>query len=480
MELTKGGVWNDSATNQVLHLTVAGEDYITMSVPVKRSGTTIWYFNLIVPRESISGDVEAVLRNTSKLMRATLATARDDRSTAFESSLFAVSSIVLVSVGITAIIVHIMVGPLRMLESEMTAVSHMQLESSSRKTDSRLTEIHRMQLAFGVMVQNLIAYREYMPQSVLVRDDDGIRDDEFTGILTEDSIAKQTSSSLEVVSRHCDSTVMEPVCPTGDMELRKRMVTFVAFNIRDFHKTLDAKGLVDIQRYHGEVIQHLIACVAERKGMSEVFSGDRLVASFNASLSVPTHRVTACTTVRGYIRTLAISQATQSAQVTCGVACGETYVGNMGCSGMKRFSLISRVFQWCQGIERIAKEVLETGCLLDESIHESAGVHYECPVVCFAEYPRLRHSKQLLYHLGEETQAVITQEWMYQVEQVSKTSLYANWNSVASSLMKEQWGTAALLLKVVPDATLNEMKQFIDAEVCIENECVEFHVLKYF
>eukprot|EP01059_Diplonema_ambulator_P030483 TRINITY_DN5233_c0_g2_i1.p1 TRINITY_DN5233_c0_g2~~TRINITY_DN5233_c0_g2_i1.p1 ORF type:complete len:864 (+),score=180.22 TRINITY_DN5233_c0_g2_i1:45-2636(+) len=469
-------------------LVVGGERYFAM---IERLAfhEIVWYVSLIVPRVSIMGEIDQVISNIETQFDESNSRVDADSKRAFAVALSAVCGVVLGAILLCTVATTKIISPLLALEKEMTAVANMRLEEVNDSRDpSRLAEIGSMQEAFRIMVLNLVEYRNFMPQSVLCETSDGNDetekhdasgimnisgrtsnvDETSTALSGSMSMSMSMSMSTSMVKPEKENTIVNAL--KQHLDLKKKNVTFVVFNVCDFHTTTRTMSSGDCQVYHSEIIQQLLVAISTFKGMPETFSGDRLLATYNALLQLSTHRNAACSSVCYLFTNLRRVVITQATAMTAGITCGEARVGNMGCQGMKKYTLLSENLTWCYALERFTRCQLSKGCIIDESVQSEAELTHECCLVGGVIFPKLHPSRTLFVYKLESTKTVKEEEWMYQVEDARANSAFVAWNTTIKFALKRDWEAARESLATVPPVQLEDLKNVVDIREWIRRE----------
>eukprot|EP01061_Rhynchopus_euleeides_P043711 TRINITY_DN7636_c0_g1_i4.p1 TRINITY_DN7636_c0_g1~~TRINITY_DN7636_c0_g1_i4.p1 ORF type:complete len:360 (+),score=138.79 TRINITY_DN7636_c0_g1_i4:149-1081(+) len=240
----------------------------------------------------------------------------------------------------------------------MANVAIMNLEAVDLERDpSRLSEVSVMQQSFRLMVRNLMEYRNYMPQSVLVevdtRDtdtDNGLPPQSSTTDLSVTpsaaSLPSKSGSPPDIPVQWCDAS--QP----GDV-MKRRHMSLVYFNVCGWHDTIAVLRDAEVMDLQARVISALHISLGT-KDVCDIVSGDRLMGTFNAFAPLNSHKrhcLTAALLGKKRVEGLPAVSGTQLC-VSAAAASGEARVAHMGCQGLKKVTITSAVVPWVVALER--------------------------------------------------------------------------------------------------------------------------------
>ena len=340
---------------------------------------------------------------------------------------------------IAVVFTRYITSPLLKLGSEMASVAVMDLEAvDTGRAVSQLSEVGMMQRSFVTMVANLVEYRNYMPQSVLVNDSDKEE------VSETDSTQDMKSQSGLSNSRASPSTVVTMQNQKALLRvegMKKKKVSLAHMNVVSWHPFIKKHKDAEVLSAHAGVIERILTAVQHNKGVCDTFAGDKMLATFNAFVPKSSHSVSCvkaaheAATALGDVHT-----------ISYGCTTGEARVGNMGCNGMKKVSILSQSMSWVVVLERWNKKEKLPG-VIDRNVSREA----EGQVV-------LRCAGAVLYEkFSENAQTVFAvkglcssenEEWMYQLESASNNP-HALWNEVFEHIIKQDFEKASSLLDSV-------------------------------
>ena len=387
---------------------------IVMSKPIVASGLKLMMF-VTLPYSDVMGEAD-----DASLIALLLAVC------------ISVAGAVLVFGGVTFIL-----HPLKSLADGMLDVAEMRLEGHELERSYVITEVSGMSHSFAQMVRNLIEYRQYLPQSVLCLEEDSEADEEENAKVTTRSSSRVTStaSSFLCTDRSKQHLVLKPKTAT---------ITMVVFNLQRFHKMCNTATSQHIVTVHAEYMQRIADDTKYFKGLIDEFRGDHVQVSFNAIITCETHKTKAVRMCQKQIKMyeeygagdmdrLQINVAIESFRALC---------GNMGCHGIKKYSMIGQGMRILYAMERWGRKwavpmITETSVV--EEVRSSFA-HRLLSRVEAGEWCRA---------LSEITGEVTSEEgeWMYQIENREMSCPYTPYNKALDFLYNGQNSEAATILK---------------------------------
>eukprot|EP01062_Namystynia_karyoxenos_P049383 TRINITY_DN3781_c0_g2_i2.p1 TRINITY_DN3781_c0_g2~~TRINITY_DN3781_c0_g2_i2.p1 ORF type:complete len:1012 (+),score=246.06 TRINITY_DN3781_c0_g2_i2:98-3037(+) len=375
---------------------------------------------------------------------------------------------------VSVIFVVAIVQPLNMLGSEMDEVACMRLDGVTEKLSS-LSEVARCQIAFLAMVRALRKYRDYMPLSLLQDDDEEEEEEEAP---TEAKSAESLKDSRQGTAP--DGQNEEPrrssaeksaagTRQSGGTEatrrkknaaektskgIGKKQASVVMIGVKGFHDALRGSD-ADIVSTHTDLFFTIVEAVGETKAVPDTFNGDRIMVSFGAVKAAPGHRV-GCGTLSDNIRQKLDRSSwwkvsgVPVASVVIGTATGEVRCGNVGCSGMMRFTLFGKALSWGWALQRFAQSLTDQGgthIFCDHWLAAELTHSFQLRTVALVKFPK-RFDDTIVLSQMMAKREVSEDEWMYQLEEGAKADPYTAWNDAVTSAKNEK---------------LDEVKQHVEA-----------------
>ena len=238
-----------------------------------------------------------------------------------------------------------------------------------------------LQNALRQVLENLRTYKPYLPRSCLPSMDDNTT--YVTGSrqsLYSHRFSNVTSDSLDsnphrlslgkknVAHQMAFSALSVPGSPTGrDTRLsvvnfaampsktkyarigEHRTLTLLTTNMDNTCALLAAMSEDEVEIFFSDFIETALHCFQSGRGLIDIFLGDRLYVSFNASRPCTKHSATAIT--------CAISFASAYPQSHAAIVTGKSRCGDVGSSDMKRFTVLGMLPVCLFGLERVGRKL---------------------------------------------------------------------------------------------------------------------------
>ena len=200
-----------------------------------------------------------------------------------------------------------------------------------------------MTAALWRLEKNLRMYKAYLPKTCLPFEDEVERT--CAGSSEHDDLTETADTSTE--SSHCILETMPVSQPLG---LSSVKTTLLTLNVKDTLHLLE-KDSATYSSFFTTLLLKTLQATETRRGMVDVFIGDRIHCSFNASKQCATHATSAL-----HAASLLLKGASSFCEkVNAGVATGKVLRGDMGCEVMRRFSMVGELVRDVNGLERVGR-----------------------------------------------------------------------------------------------------------------------------
>ena len=430
-----------------------GTEFWTVATTIQHR-TITFFANLLVPRASVMDTIDASTNAIRAKVASDLSSADAQKEDAVIVMVVVTVIAITVLLAIAVVFTRYITSPLLKLGSEMASVAVMDLEAvDTGRAVSQLSEVGMMQRSFVTMVANLVEYRNYMPQSVLVNDSD-----------KEASVTEESSTMKSQKSGKSPSGTSQSQSSVAAMQnqkallrvegMKKKKVSLGHMNVVSWHAFCKKHKDAEVLSAHGGIVEQIMSAVQHNKGVCDTFAGDKMLATFNAFVPKPSHSVACVKAAHEVATTLGDVH-----KISYGCTTGEARVGNMGCNGMKKMSILSQSMSWVVVLERWNKQWNLPG-IVDQNISREA----EGQVV-------LRCAGAMLYDkLSEKVQTVFTvrglcssenEEWMYQLESAANNP-HVLWNEVFEHIIKQDFEKASSLLDTVAQDQRTQYEELAD------------------
>eukprot|EP01064_Diplonema_japonicum_P039042 TRINITY_DN968_c0_g1_i1.p1 TRINITY_DN968_c0_g1~~TRINITY_DN968_c0_g1_i1.p1 ORF type:complete len:822 (+),score=104.17 TRINITY_DN968_c0_g1_i1:28-2466(+) len=340
--------------------------------------------------------------------------------------------------------VEFLLRPLQGLATDMNEVAWMRLDAVYlEKNLSAIYEIAWMQKSFKLMVRNLMEYKEYLPQTVLLDEND-----EETPSPSPDTVQPFDNEKATKSSSSKSLGMFRPV-----QGLMKRNVTLMAVNVKRFNVLSLASGFAEaFETYLGVIVE----TTSVYDGIIDRFNGDKVFSHFNVARTSVRHRVNSVKCA-GRVRT-SLKETCSFRDVNFGISGGEALCGDVGCKTLRKHCVIGFPATVVAVIERL-------GCKHDISIAccgEVAGDTFKVFEHRAAAIIKLNHHRPVVAYEIAGRAPTDDEQWLYEQQTGDRTSpAHAAYNT-AFILMWEgrhREALAALSNSHVPDKDLSLRKQ---------------------
>ena len=407
-------------------------------------------------------------------------------------------SISLGSAVVVFLFVRVLLQPLDLLADDMGDVVLMKLQTHGPpRRLSSISEVAGIQIAFHTMALSLSEYRQYLPQSVLCNLTD-IAEPEETTLEPEPERAdpltppRSSSSSPKAVSSEFPTDGTSGSQSSGELTpsrggdlplmsatLRAKCVSLVIVNLHNFNglaRSLTSRALAGV---YSKYLEPIVSTARTFRGIVDEYSGDHVYITFNTTLESSMHRnkaVECCLALLELFSKKTFKELSQSSdeptrqkkrlRTNLVAGSGRALCGNMGCSGLKRYSVIGSCASYLRVLERWGAH-WGAGIVVDGAIGDDLGIatSFErkklCRVTLREEDTRVRS----LYEIVKPFRGVKAQEWMYQLERVAEEAKYRQYNNAVDLLYEAKFDDAFEALETcdLPHFVSEELHRWITA-----------------
>ena len=305
---------------------------------------------------------------------------------------------------------------------------------------AELLEEHEHELPEGMTValraleKNLRSYKAYLPLTCLLVDEDSEVEcsEDVSTEGTEQDCVEQTASYL---SSSTNGSLPAAIARHVALVLSSVEATLLTVNIKDTLRLVEQDS-AHFSSFFTTLLLKTLKATETRRGMVDVFVGDRVHCSFNTSRQCATHATSALHTATILLRGLKLSQ------VNIGVATGKVLRGDMGCEVMRRFSMVGTLVRDVHGMER-AGRILGCDVLCNRMCFSEAECEHEMRLIpCKVEVSATSDTPEVVAELLLNTpvSALPVKEWMYQIGK----SAWENYNMTVRKYLKGDVSAAAV------------------------------------
>ena len=264
-----------------------------------------------------------------------------------------------------------------------------------------------MTAALWRLEKNLRMYKAYLPKTCLPFQDEVDKvDSESNGGEHDGDLTETADTSTE--SSHSRNENL-PVClPLG---LSSVKATLLTLNVKDTLHLLE-KDSATYSSFFTTLLLKTLQATETRRGMVDVFIGDRIHCSFNASKQCATHATSAL-----HAASLLLKGASSFCEkVNAGVATGKVLRGDMGCEVMRRFSMVGELVRDVNGLERVGR-MLGCDVVCNRMCFSDAECEHQLRLLpCKVEVASGCEAQVVAEVIAkQEDTAVSVDEWMYMI-----------------------------------------------------------------
>ena len=300
---------------------------------------------------------------------------------------------------------------------------------------AELLEEHEHELPEGMTVAlraleaNLRSYKAYLPQTCLLvgeaAEDQQSEELAHFANAPDLSDSSRTSGSIPSLCTRHVALVLSSV-----------KATLLTVNIKDTLRLVEQDS-AHFSSFFTTLLLKTLKATESYRGMVDVFVGDRVHCSFNTSRQCANHATSALHTATMLFRGL------KPSQVNIGVATGKVLRGDMGCTVMRRFSMVGTLVRDVHGMER-AGRILGCDVLCNRMCFSDAECEHEMRLIpCKVEVSATSDTPEVVAELLPDTapSREATGEWMYQIE---KNKKWENYNTTVRKYLKGDVSAAAV------------------------------------
>eukprot|EP01004_Peranema_trichophorum_P003570 NODE_2551_length_1553_cov_20.026573_g2197_i0.p1 GENE.NODE_2551_length_1553_cov_20.026573_g2197_i0~~NODE_2551_length_1553_cov_20.026573_g2197_i0.p1 ORF type:complete len:491 (+),score=68.99 NODE_2551_length_1553_cov_20.026573_g2197_i0:135-1475(+) len=347
----------------------------------------------------------------------------DNRIDKGKLTTYLVAASLLLFVSAVAFMVNFVITkPMFDLMDAMADVANMRIEDAY-VNPSALYEIQSMTIMFCRMSKNLMEYRSYMPQSILKKEFTS-NEDESTEIITNDSKLHSQDDNRSRTKKRLESISFK--------ELHVIRTSIVMVNISGFHHIV-AQNHTFAEKFHSTLLDYMLNVVHQTRGLAEPFFGDHLMVSYNTLSKSGIHHQCACRASIKFKQCIQIASKQLldmdiQPSMTIGISSGQVHIGTMGCSGMKRFSIIGPCVNLAYMLERLCC-LYEASVCVDQVVQGQTSTQFYFKIVDRVLYNKYSENPMFIYQLVSEKNQDTQDEWMYEVNDAEAGDPHKKYNS---------------------------------------------------
>eukprot|EP01065_Artemidia_motanka_P028414 TRINITY_DN3373_c0_g1_i1.p1 TRINITY_DN3373_c0_g1~~TRINITY_DN3373_c0_g1_i1.p1 ORF type:complete len:599 (+),score=185.37 TRINITY_DN3373_c0_g1_i1:438-2234(+) len=229
-------------------------------------------------------------------------------------------------------------------------------------------------------------------------------------------------------------SVGDPKRPELGVELRPRHVTLVHMNRRGYLRF--AQSAAQLVRFHSTEVDRVLRLLRECKGVLDLWSGDRIIATFNAARDCGTHaqQALAAATRSRLAAVSAFTDEPADLPIVSMVASGKALCGNLGSASSKRHQVIGGVSSSVRAGERLATR-MGVDVLCDTNVAVAAEHQFELRRIEYVLFTKVHPDPYFVWEvLAEMAPPAVDEEWMYQI--TSSDDKWEGWNNTLAEIVR--------------------------------------------
>eukprot|EP01065_Artemidia_motanka_P033741 TRINITY_DN4078_c0_g1_i1.p1 TRINITY_DN4078_c0_g1~~TRINITY_DN4078_c0_g1_i1.p1 ORF type:complete len:1766 (+),score=425.86 TRINITY_DN4078_c0_g1_i1:48-5300(+) len=407
-----------------------------------------WLIMVLLPRQDVMREVDRV----NELQKLNQTVRRDNTEKKLSQrtveTLLATLVIAFGSIMVFLLFNEALTRPIGKFARQLLDVSVMRLDAVDEES-SILAEVDAMYVAMTLVIGNLREFRQYLPQSLMLMNDD--KDEEESDAAPPSDVAETvrrkskagtergndesmsegsmhragsritaTKSSVFGVDSSVASSGQVPVIvATVHQHLHHKTVSLAVLNVLKYRSLAD-QNVQLLSSFHDQYIQEVGTSAMQARGLVDVFIGDRVYVSFNAIRTCTAHRSTIAMFIQSVTAESAFAKG-MKLQLSSGACTGSAMCGSLGSTGMKRFSIVGNVAGHAPLYERVAAQY-GSRCFCDDTIRRETAEHFSYRLAECVTFAKVSQKPLYMFDLrGFLTSAtghvqpgeIDQEEWMY-------------------------------------------------------------------
>eukprot|EP01063_Lacrimia_lanifica_P009243 TRINITY_DN16248_c0_g1_i1.p1 TRINITY_DN16248_c0_g1~~TRINITY_DN16248_c0_g1_i1.p1 ORF type:complete len:1826 (+),score=569.30 TRINITY_DN16248_c0_g1_i1:99-5576(+) len=240
--------------------------------------------------------------------------------------------------------------------------------------------------------------------------------------------------------------MLGPVVNPLHLGLSRRKFTLYMMNVRGFHELIQGKTERQVLNLVERVLLAVVGATARNQGVLERFSGDRFLASFNASRPMGQHPQAAVQTSFAVVCELCENQ--KIGAVCSAVVTGRGMIGNTGTQDLRSYSFLTPIFSYGAALLQLASALQVFGLCTHETKArlDASCLHRLIAGVKFAQLSSLPQPVYELYaRVGDGSVGDSTNNAHWMVSDDGAATVRAGidaWNQWCAAIMSRNWDAA--------------------------------------
>ena len=376
--------------------------------------------------------------------------------------------ICLVAVLLFLVFNRMITSPFASFAENMKSVAMMRLEEVSSKK-VLIQELNVMGKAMDQMVDNIKQFRNFMPQSLIhaledaSEEQDNSDSDGSASRLTE-SCRTITSSMHLSQSGHSSLARSKLASDATSVSLVKKKVSLCLVNMTQMHTITEKGSDATLIAMHSEYLTSVLGAFAAGRAIADTFAGDKVMGSFNAVRNCGGHAACAAKVALELKRVSVANEKSGKPTLTCAIVTGACKVGNLGVTGMKKFTVIGSIVSWLYALERYGS-AHGFSPVADNDVFDATLGQMSCMLVAAVDYPKRELSGTRIFVIASVLDSA-EDEWMYQLAEREAGDVNRKWNKFVTHIVRNNWDAVPADYSIeqhqhVPESVLKKVKEAV-------------------
>ena len=421
----------------------------------------------LVPVNDITRDVDKATTRSNMILSIQNENIDKELERKLAVTVLVVVVICLVAVLLFMVFNRMITSPFASFAENMKSVAMMRLEEVSSKK-VLIQELNVMGKAMDQMVDNIKQFKNFMPQSLIHALEDASEEQDnsasLVSRLTTGSCPTTTTSKTSSKSTRTSHALGKLASDATHVGLAKKKVSLCLVNMAQMH-TITEKGSDEaLINLHSEYLTSVLGAFAAGRAIADTFAGDKVMGSFNAVRNCGGHVMYAAKVALELKRVSVANEKAGKPTMTCAIVTGACKVGNLGVTGMKKFTVIGSIVSWLHALERYGS-AHGFSPVADNDVFDATLGQMSCMLMAAVEFPKRYHSGTRVFVIASAMESG-DDEWMYQLAQREAGDVNAKWNEVVTHIVRNNWPSvpqdfSILQHQHVPEVVLKKVKEAV-------------------
>ena len=246
--------------------------------------------------------------------------------------------------------------------------------------------------------------------------------------------------------------------------LAKKKVSLCLVNMAQMHTITEKASDETVINMHSEYLTSVLEAFAAGRAIAGTFAGDKVMGSFNAVRNCGGHVTSAAKVALELKRVSVANEKAGKPTITCAIVTGACKVGNLGVTGMKKFTVIGSIVSWLHALERYGS-AHGFSPIADNDVFDATLGQMSCMLVSAVDYPKRELSATRIFVIASVMESG-EEEWMYQLAEREAGDVNRKWNKFVTHIVRNNWDAVPADFSIeqhqhVPEAVLKKVKEAV-------------------